>query len=140
MGCFDTGSDKQVFVPAFEKTVSICEWAAIFTSERCQEKCPCREGEGCHGKLVSEICEKTCNDCQDPASLSSVPSASLSSVPSAAPSSSLTSVPSVAPSSKPSSMTSVPSATPSSSLTSAPSLFSSSKPTICNDNEDCYAV
>merc|ERR1711957_1091752 len=128
MGCFDTGSDKQVFVPAFEKTVSICEWAAIFTSKRCLEKCPCREGEGCHGKLVSEIYEKTCNDCQDPASLSSVPSASLSS--------SLTSVPSVAPSSKPSSMTSVPSVTPSSSLTSAPSLFSSSKPTICNDNED----
>mmetsp|Transcript_38009 Transcript_38009/g.74433 ORF Transcript_38009/g.74433 Transcript_38009/m.74433 type:complete len:540 (+) Transcript_38009:63-1682(+) len=128
--CEDTGSDKQVFVPASGGTISICAWAGVFPSKRCLEKCPCKEGEGCYGKLVSEMCEQTCDNCLAP------------DVPSSKPTS-LTSVPSAAPSSKPSSLTSGPSAVPSStpsSLTLAPSLVSSSKPTICDDNEDCYAV
>jgi len=128
--CEDTGSDKRVFVPESGESVSICAWAGVFPSKRCLEKCPCGEEEGCYGQLVSEICEHTCGNCRVPAVPSSQPS-------------SLTSGPSAAPSSTPSSLTSGPSAVPSSkpsSLTLAPSLISSSKPTICDDNEECYAV
>jgi len=112
--CVDKGSDTEVYVPASGELISICTWAVQFPSERCQAEW--------RGDLVSDLCEYTCGKCVvETEQVTKLPSA----VPSTTPSLELTHVPSTAPSLEPS---------------SAPTLVPSTKPTVCEDNQDCYAV